>query len=413
MNASPVSVYFDDAKKIVDLFAGKAEQPPYDKLNWDAKRVWNLDPKKFAVFGPDDAAKKIADALKAKGMTVEVNPKYEIKPFVREPGRGGAGPSSASTTSRTSTPMPSSCPAIRCSRRRSSAATSTGPSPTRSPAPAAPTSSGGSAATSPAGRTCSSRAISTPASTWLLDAINGKVDAKTIELEAKIKAVEAKKMELPAKLAVGQEIKLYDTPVGVGASPDGKTTYVLLYGGEVSAYGADGKEQWHTQALLEGCNLAVSPKGDRIAVAGYPGLLVLDAKDGHVIGGHKAAPYEKGEVPPAEQDARRGLERQGHAGRGRLGLPEPQGAGAGRGAGRRRQGSFAAEGRRRRDGRSLRPRRRYAADRRRPAHGGGREGRQATLDQPDQGGAGVRVRRRRQDRRGRRLGQDGRGVQRR
>ena len=92
VNAGPVSVYFDDAQKIVDLFAGKAEQPPYDKLNWDAKRVWNLDPKKFAVFGPDDAAKKIADALKAKGMTVEVNPKYEIKPFVREPGRGGAGP---------------------------------------------------------------------------------------------------------------------------------------------------------------------------------------------------------------------------------------------------------------------------------------------------------------------------------
>ena len=58
---------------------------------------------------------------------------------------------------------------------------------------------------------------------------------------------------------------------------------------------------WHTQALLEGCNLAVSPKGDRIAVAGYPGLLVLDAKDGHVIGGHKATPYEKGDVPPANK----------------------------------------------------------------------------------------------------------------
>ena len=75
------SIYFDDAKKIADLFAGKAMVPPYDKLNWDAKRVWNLDPKKFAVFGPDDAAKKIADALKAKGMNVEVNPKYEIKPI--------------------------------------------------------------------------------------------------------------------------------------------------------------------------------------------------------------------------------------------------------------------------------------------------------------------------------------------
>ncbi len=136
---------------------------------------------------------------------------------------------------------------------------------------------------------------------WLLDAINGKADVKTTELEAAIKTVEAKKTDLPAKLAVGQEIKLYDTPVGVGSSPDGKTTYVLLYDGSVTAYAADGKEQWHTQALLEGCNLAVSPNGDRIAVAGYPGLLVLDAKDGRVLGGHKAAPYEKGEVPPANK----------------------------------------------------------------------------------------------------------------
>ncbi len=136
---------------------------------------------------------------------------------------------------------------------------------------------------------------------WLLDAINGKVDTKTTELEAKIKVAEAKKTELPSKFAVGQEIKLYDTPVGVGSSPDGKTTYVLLYDGSVTAYGPDGKEQWHTQALLEGCNLAVSPKGDRVAVAGYPGLLVLDARDGKVLGGYRAAPYAKGEVPPADK----------------------------------------------------------------------------------------------------------------
>ncbi len=89
----PVSVYFDDAKKITDLFAGKAMTPPYDRLNWDSRRVWNLDPKKFAVFGPDDSGEEdVADALKAKGMTVEVNPKYEIKPFVRRNGpRLGAG----------------------------------------------------------------------------------------------------------------------------------------------------------------------------------------------------------------------------------------------------------------------------------------------------------------------------------
>ena len=67
MPPAPSPVYFDDFKKITDLFAGKAEQPPYDKLNWDANRVWNLDPKKFAVFGPDDAAKKIAAAAPGEG----------------------------------------------------------------------------------------------------------------------------------------------------------------------------------------------------------------------------------------------------------------------------------------------------------------------------------------------------------
>ena len=40
VDAGPASVYFDDAKKIADLFAGKAMEPPYDKLNWDAKRVF-------------------------------------------------------------------------------------------------------------------------------------------------------------------------------------------------------------------------------------------------------------------------------------------------------------------------------------------------------------------------------------
>jgi hypothetical protein len=134
---------------------------------------------------------------------------------------------------------------------------------------------------------------------WLLGTINGKVDTKTTELTATIKTVPAEKPPaLPAKFTVGQEIKTNDTPVGVGSGPDGKTTYVLLYGGDVSAYGADGKELWHVQPLLEGCNLAVSPKGDRIAVAGYPGLLVLDAKDGKVVGGFRAKPLEKGPFPP-------------------------------------------------------------------------------------------------------------------
>jgi hypothetical protein len=87
-----VVTYFDDAQRIADLLAGKALLPDYAKLNWDFPRVWGVEAKKFAVFGPDEAAGKIADALKGKGMAVEVNPKYEIVPFKREPNRGGAGP---------------------------------------------------------------------------------------------------------------------------------------------------------------------------------------------------------------------------------------------------------------------------------------------------------------------------------
>jgi hypothetical protein len=300
-DTSAVSVYFDDAKKITDLFAGKAMAPPYDKINWDAKRVWNLDPKKFAVFGPDDAAKKIADALKAKGMTVEVNPKYEIKPIVREPGRGGAGPifglDNFENINAHAIVLPGS-PLLKNSFERghiNRPITATFPGPGRAYV------QWGVSCYQPGWEDVFVQGDLDAGVAWLLDAINGKVDSKTVELEAKINPVEAKKTELPAKLVVGQEIKLNDTPVGVGSSPDGKTTYVLLYGGEASAYGADGKEIWRTQALLEGCNLAVSPKGDRIAVCGYPGLLVLDAKDGKILGGHRAKPYEKGEVPPANK----------------------------------------------------------------------------------------------------------------
>ena len=301
VTTGPVSIYFDDAQNITDLFAGKAITPPYDKLNWDARRVWKLDPKKFAVFGPDEAAKKIADALKAKGMTAEVNPKYEIKPFVREPGRGGAGPTfgldNFENINAHAIVLPGH-PLLKASFERGHI---NRPVTDAFPGPGRAYVQWGVSCYQPGWEDVFVEGDLDAGTSWLLDAINGKVDSNTTELEATIKTVEAKKTDLPAKFAVGQEIKLYDTPVGVGSSPDGKTTYVLLYDGSVTAYGADDKEQWHTQALLEGCNLAVSPKGDRVAVAGYPGLLVLDARDGHVIGGHKAAPYEAGEVPPANK----------------------------------------------------------------------------------------------------------------
>ncbi len=234
-------------------------------------------------------------------MTVEINPKYEIKPFVRQPNRGGAGPifglDNFENIEAHAIVLPGH-PLLKASFERGHI---NRPVTDAFPGPGRAYVQWGTSCYQPGWQDVFVEGDLYVGTQWLLNAIDGKVDTKTVELEAKIHAVEAKKSELPAKLAVGQEIKLYDTPVGVGSSPDGKTTYVLLYGGDVSAYGADGKELWHTQALLEGCNLAVSPKGDRIAVAGYPGLLVLDAKDGHVVGGHKAAPYEKGDVPLANK----------------------------------------------------------------------------------------------------------------
>ncbi len=301
MNATAVSIYFDDALKITNLLEGKPLNPPYEKLNWDAKRVWNPDPKKFAVFGPDEAAKKIADALKAKGMTVEVNRKYEIKPIVREPFRGGAGPTfgldNFENINAHAIVLPGS-PLLKNSFERghiNRPVTATFPGPGRAYI------QWGISCYQPGWQDLFVQGDLNAGVAWILDVINAKLMENPVQLTATIEPGKGQKTELPAKLTVGQEIKLNDTPVGVGSSPDGKTTYVLLYGGEASAYGADGKAIWHTQALLEGCNLAVSPKGDRIAVAGYPGLLVLDVKDGRILGGHKAAPYEKGEVPPANK----------------------------------------------------------------------------------------------------------------
>ena len=75
-------------------------------------------------------------------------------------------------------------------------------------------------------------------------------------------------------------------------APDGLTTYVLRSGGTVVAIDAQGKQRWSTPALLQGGALAVSPKGDRLAVGGYPGLFVLDAATGNILGGSKAAPLQ-------------------------------------------------------------------------------------------------------------------------
>jgi hypothetical protein len=297
VRTGPVSSGFDDSSRLAALLAGKPFAPPYDKLNWDAKRVFGLDSKKFAVFGPDAPANKIADALKAKGMTVKVNPKYEIKPFVREPGRGGAGAtfgvgSNLENIYAHAIVLPGH-PLLTQSQNRGHVnreVTATFPGPGRAYI------QWGIGCYQPGWQNVFVLGDTDAGVAWLLDAINGKLEEeKPIELTATVKTVVAKKTEYPAKFTVEQTIKTDDTPVGVGTSADGQTLYTLRYDGLVMAHDRQGKQLWHTQALLEGCALAVSPRGDRLAVAGYPGLLILEAKDGTVLGGFRAAPVTKPE----------------------------------------------------------------------------------------------------------------------
>jgi hypothetical protein len=294
-SSSPVTVRPDDAKRIGALFAGRPLEPPYGKLNWDSQRVFGLDAKKFAVFGPEAAAKKVADALKAKGMSVSVNPKYEIKPFVREPGRGGAGVGHGVGTNLENiyahTIVLPGHPLLERSQQRGHVNREVNAA---FPGPGRAFVQWGIGCYQAAWHNVFVLGDTDAGVAWLLDAVNGKARAeKAVPLTAAIKTVPATRAAHPMKLTVAQTIKLDDTPVGVGAGPDGKTIYSLLYDGRVLAHDREGKQLWHSQALLEGCALAVSPKGDRLAVAGYPGLLVLDAKDGKVLGGFRAEPVKR------------------------------------------------------------------------------------------------------------------------
>lgn len=287
-----VSIYFDDAKRIADLFAGKMLEPDYAKLNWDAKRVFGLEPKKFAVFGDAAAGEKIAAALRAKGMSVDVNPAYSVVPFQKEPNRGGAGPMFRERNFeniRAHTIVLPGHPLATLSVDRghiNRLVTKTFP--------------GAGRAFVQWGVSCYQAGWQnvfvfgdTDAGVaWLLKAMQGNIENGASDLTATLAAAKATKEKLPSQFAVEREIKTYDTPVGIGTSPDGKITYALLFDGSVHAFDAAGKTLWSTPVLLEGCALAVSPKGDRLAVAGYPGLLVLDAANGKVLGGFRAPPNE-------------------------------------------------------------------------------------------------------------------------
>jgi len=298
--AGPVSVYFDDAKKIADLFAGKAVMPPLDKMHWDLLRTFGgLDAKKFAVIGPDAQATQIANALRAKGMTVEVNPKFEIKPFTREPNHGGTGPVQDQWSANfeniyahaivlagnTTGDKPWETLGKHSWERGhiNRPITATFPGPGRS---YIQWGIGGYQAGFQDVWAFGDLDIATQ---WLLNAIAGKTDLPTAQVTAAVKTTPAAPVISATRFNVKQEIKAGDTPVGVGSSPDGKTTFVLQAGGTAMAYDATGKMLWSSPVLLQGGALAVSPKGDRIAVGGFPGLFVLDAATGKILGGSKAA----------------------------------------------------------------------------------------------------------------------------
>ena len=173
-----------------------------------------------------------------------------------------------------------------------------------------------------------------------------------------------------------------------------------------------------------GWALAVSPKGDRLAVGGYPGLFVLDAAGGKVLGGSKAGPLQprqsygasriicaawnsagtlvaggwmnnvhrlgrwkthvKPDLPKLEPIV---LDAEGNA------LPGPQGI----------IGSVY--------GMAFVPNYRHVAPRRRPVDRGGCPDRRRALAQRHQRRDGLRLLRRRHPRRGGRLGQKCREVQ--
>jgi hypothetical protein len=297
-SASPVSVYFDDARKIIDLFAGRAYEPPYEKMNWDCRRVFGLDSKRFAVFGPAAPAEQVATALRAKGMTVAVNPPYEIVPFTREPDHGGTGPvvdngkANFENVYAHTIVLPGHALGQRSWERGhiNRPVTATFPGPGRA---YVQWGIGGYQAGFENVWVFGDAAAGV---SWLLAAVDGaNVAAPANRVSAVTRPAIPARARLARRFTVTQELKLADTPTGIGSSPDGKVIYVLLAGGSVAAYDHKGRRIWSTPALLDGACLAVSPRGDRLAVGGFPGLLVLDTANGKVLGGYREDPPRRGE----------------------------------------------------------------------------------------------------------------------
>jgi hypothetical protein len=293
LDADKVSIYFDDAQKIRDLFAGKAAQPEYSKLNWDSKRVFGLDPKKFAVFGDEANADKIAAALRAKGMTVAVNPKYEIVPFQHEPNRGGAGPKFREANYENIYAHAIVLPGHPLAAQAQQRGHINRPVTKAFPGAGRAFIQWGLSAYQAGWNDVWVFGDENAGVQWLLNAINNPQiheGESTRELNAALQPTPRAKTQTaaPHTLSIVQQVNTPDTPVGVASSEDGKVLYLLQRDGTAAAYDAHGKVLWRQQTLLIGNDLALSPRGNRIAISGYPGLLVLDVASGKVLGGYHA-----------------------------------------------------------------------------------------------------------------------------
>jgi hypothetical protein len=299
LNQDAVSIYYDDAVKIAELVDGNEPLPPYDEMNYDIKRVMNLDRTNFAVFGPAEQAQKIADALKSKGMNPTVNPDYAIVPFTREDNYGGTGPIQDNGAANFENIYANAIvlPGSDLLKQSYSRGHINRPVTDSFPGPGRAYIQWGIGGYQAGYEDVWAFGDVDAATNWILAAIAGNRTAPVendLAIAVQSASATADRQALPKTLAVSSEVKLIDTPVGIGISPDRKTTYVELLGGETFAYDAAGKVLWTAHPEIEGGALAVSPKGDRIAVGGFPGLAVLDAATGKVIGQVNApAPPDK------------------------------------------------------------------------------------------------------------------------
>ena len=228
-------------------------------------------------------------------MKVEINPKYEIKPFVREPGRGGAGVSHGVNSNLENitahTIVLPGHPLLARSQQRGHINRAVNAA---FPGPGKAFIQWGIGCYQPAWQNIFVLGDTDSGVNWLLDAINGKAKAaKPVELKATVKPAAAKKMDIRRSSPSSRPSGPTTLPSASAPASDGKTIFTLCCDGRAFAHDQQGKQLWHTQALLEGCALAVSPKGDRLAVAGYPGLLILDTKNGKVLGGFRAEPVKR------------------------------------------------------------------------------------------------------------------------